>query len=179
MLVLQAAREVSQPRPHKRRQREVPPRTPSARPSPGEPSGFLVVPGRAEGVRDRAPFSPPSPLLRFPPLLYAGEQHRDADDGTVVNNFTLRLGVNTVDVKQNESTNEVNVNKAQIATLLTGFSESDPRHLLLRGWRDSTTSSQWRPSVSLKKGTWTSTHAAWVQSGVTVAEHWTTTFKKA
>jgi len=84
-----------------------------------------------------------------------------------------------VNVKQNESTNEVNVNKAQIATLLTGFSESDPRHVLLRSWRDSTTSSQWRPSVSLKNGTWTSTHAAWVQSSVTVAKHWTTTFKKA
>jgi hypothetical protein len=84
-----------------------------------------------------------------------------------------------VDVKQNESTNEVNVNKAQIATLLTGFSESDLRHVLLRGWRDSTTSSQWRPSVSLKKDTWTSTHAAWVQSGVTVAKHWTTTYKKS
>ena len=33
-----------------RQQREVPPRTSSARPGPGEPSGFLVVPGRAEGV---------------------------------------------------------------------------------------------------------------------------------
>ena len=33
-----------------RQQREVPPRTSSARPGPGEPPGFLVVTGRAEGV---------------------------------------------------------------------------------------------------------------------------------
>jgi hypothetical protein len=84
-----------------------------------------------------------------------------------------------VHVRQNEKTNEVNVSKDQIKTLLTGFIESDPRHEFLRGWRDSTTSTQWRPSVSLKKGVWTSTHAAWVQSGVTVAKHWTTSFKKA
>lgn len=84
-----------------------------------------------------------------------------------------------MNVKQRERDNVVNVNKAQIETLLTGFSESDPRHVLLRGWRDSTTSSQWGPSVSLKMGTWTSTHPAWVQSGVTVAKYWTTTFKKA
>jgi hypothetical protein len=39
--------------PHKRRQRERRPHI-LGRPGPGEPSGFLAVPGRAEGVRGRA-----------------------------------------------------------------------------------------------------------------------------
>ena len=41
-----AGGEQQRPRQH----REVPPRTSSARPGPGEPSGFLLVPGRAERV---------------------------------------------------------------------------------------------------------------------------------
>ena len=84
-----------------------------------------------------------------------------------------------MDVKQNTSSNQVNVSKDQIETLLTGFSESEPRHVLLRGFRDSKTSTQWRPSVSFKEGVWTSEHEAWRQSGVTVDKHWTSIFKKA